>query len=72
MIDWGISAVIIATISFGYSVWLESKIKKLNDRIAHYESKINNLPSAPIEEKPLAVHRVGVPNGGVFDGISDD
>lgn len=34
MLDWGMCGTIVAVIAFGYSIWVEHKLKKLNDHVA--------------------------------------
>ena len=37
MLDWGMCGVIVAVIAFGYSLFVEHKLKKLNDHVAKLE-----------------------------------
>lgn len=37
MLDWGMCGTIVAVIAFGYSIWVENKLKKLNDHVAKLE-----------------------------------
>ena len=43
MMDWGFSAVIVAVITFICTQVTDSKVKKLNDRIAQLESSTSKL-----------------------------
>ena len=40
MLDWGMCGTIVAVIAFGYSIWVEHKLKKLNDYVADLQKKI--------------------------------
>ena len=37
MLDWGMCGVIVAVIAFGYALFVEHKLKKLNDHVAKLE-----------------------------------
>lgn len=37
ILDWGMCGTIVAVIAFGYSIWVENKLKKLNDHVAKLE-----------------------------------
>lgn len=37
MLDWGMCGTIVAVIAFGYSIWVEHKLKKLNDYVANID-----------------------------------
>ncbi len=37
ILDWGMCGTIVALIAFGYSIWVENKLKKLNDHVAKLE-----------------------------------
>ena len=39
ILDWGMCDTIVALIAFGYSIWVENKLKKLNDHVAKLEKE---------------------------------
>ena len=39
ILDWGMCGTIVALIAFGYSIWVENKLKKLNDHVANLEKE---------------------------------
>ncbi len=39
ILDWGMCGTIVALIAFGYSIWVENKLKKLNDHVAKLEKE---------------------------------
>lgn len=43
MLDWGMCGTIVAVIAFGYSIWVEHKLKKLNDHVADLHRWIETL-----------------------------
>lgn len=43
MIDWGLSAALVAIIAFVVTQVNEHKVKKLNDRVAQAEKNIDKL-----------------------------
>lgn len=42
MLDWGMCGTIVAVIAFGYSIWVEHKLKKLNDYVAKIQKHNEN------------------------------
>lgn len=43
MIDWGLSAIIVALITFVCTQVTENRVKKLNDRIAQLENNFSKF-----------------------------
>lgn len=71
MIDWGISALIVAIIGFGYTIYIEEfKVKKLNDKIADFEKRLESFTYTP--EDATASYKRKPENNRFAGGVIDE
>ncbi len=77
MIDWGISAIIVSIIAFGYTIYIEEfKVKKLNDKMADFEKRLESFTYTPediyIPEDARASYKRKPENNRFAGGVIDE